>query len=583
MPSDLLNPERFELRRTEPNRAKRRHMLGRTIFRTKNEEQGLRLFGLYDTETGITATYPEPNPDVDYSTTVAWVGANTSRNGATFEDCFIDLNSTLATDPRSAANKFGNVFANYGHASVGDMATVPLMLDNIPAYIAYRFFSATSLGSGQEWSTRYGKKDKFDIPAISKIVGQHTSAQLEARWQVLQDSMARMYGQSFAELRQDLADYLQKNGVNIEPEDKGELAKINGTLNARSLDVARMYLPFGIKTKQIYVDSARDWVRLAGQFRQSTDPAIRAFGEHITAMLLLDQRDDASDVALHLDKFTKYAEGTKTAETSIRELGRFVLKDLADVAATKLKGAPHDATVTSLDLPEFDFESQRVIFSALCGLYPEIDRRAISYAIGNLSPAELEEASRLMFEGHNQHDMMHQAFDIRGIAYLYETAVAYLRDINRHRSFGRHVIQFTAEDKPLALVEKGWNNNFQLNESEYWAHRRDAFDSNMDYIFNEIYEIVEEVQKQFGPHAANAVLNNIMPLGAQMEMVLSAPVQQWNYMTSLRVGLGGDFGYRNDVWKMLGDIRHRDPGLRHMASHLTKPDVNSAEQIVGRS
>ena len=572
MSTDLLNPERF--------------ILGRTT----ESQTGIRLFSLTDNQTGVTMTYPEPNARVDYASTVAWLGANTSRNGRTFQQCFEDLNTYLEDDPTYAAEKFGEVFASYGHASVGDMATVPLLIDDPTLLQAYRLFAATPIGSGQEWSTRYGKKKSFDIPTLSELVTDKVDAELETRWQQQKDRMAEYYAHFNELLRPIIEHYLGANGVDIKRPDTSDVRseeliawkKLQGTLNARTLDVARMFIPMGTKTKQAYVDSARDWVRMSGVFRQSSDPSVVAFGEQIVAMLLLDQRADAADIALHLEKFAKYAEGSDTAIRSIQSIGSTAM-GLGIGFDREPTMRPNCGEVTTTKHELFKYESQTGILSALIGMYPNIEHSELARRVAGMSDEELTHISSGMFAGHNHHNMMHPAFDVRGIAFTYETALAYLRDINRHRSFGRHIVQFTTEDKPLALIERGWNANFALSKSEYWSSQESAFNIAMGEVYCEMHAIISDIEQLYGPEKANTVLGRILPLGAQMTMVLSAPVQQWAYMTSLRVGLGGDFGYRNDVWNMLEQIRRSDPGLSAMSSHLVAPNVNDIDQITGRS
>lgn len=555
--SEVLNEQRYRLESTGA------------------EETAFRLFSLIDEQTGIKMTFPEPNAEIDYATSVAWLGANTSRNDTTFDAGFKTLRESLDDDPLAAANKFGNVFANYGHASVGDMATVPLLIDNVPGYIAYRMFSATSLGSGQEWSTRYGKKDAFNLPELAALVGSDVDPELSARWESVQEKMATGYKYMFDLLRPSLDSFLQANGHDT------DTPSAQNTLNARTLDVARMFIPFGYKTKMAYVDSARDWVRMAGVFNQSQDPTVRAFGEQITAMLLLDQR---TDVKLHLEKFTKYAEGTDTANRSLAEVARLAidLSGFSTVPPSKAKGFERSRVELTRDA-RYRFDSQTVIASALMGANPELDPRLISLAVSSLFDVDLAEISAAAFAGHNQFEMMHPAFDIRGIAMTYESSLAYLRDINRHRSFGRHIVQFSSDDKPMAALNNGINDNYALRESEYWSEHRAQFNVLFEEVYEDLFAIIGSLEESHGPVAANAALQHIIPLGAQMRMILSAPVQQWNYMASLRVGLGGDFGYRDDVWNMLQLIRDADPGMASMAGHLVKPDLNNAMQILGRS
>lgn len=557
------------------------------LGRTTSDETGVRLFSLRDPLTGIKISYPEPNSDVDYISAVAWLASNSSREGKSFEECFRDLREMMSQinpetgkpNTKFAADKFGNVFANFGHASVGDMALLPLLLDNIPASLAYRLFNATSLGAGQEWSTRYGRKDEFGLPGVSEIIQSYVEPFIEQDWLIIQGKMAASYAQFFTLLRDDLDTYLTLKGYDT------STPKANNTLNARTLDVARMFLPFGVKTKQAYIDGARDWVRMAGIFRQSTDPFVKAFGEHITAMMLIDRLEGADDVSLHLENFTKYAEGTDTARQSTEKVARFILEKLASQG--RQEGIPFDqsAKPSSSHILNHNFHhlSDVSVYSLVRGAMPQEAAWDIERAIRDLSDIERVEISKLAFAGHNHHDFVGPAYDVRGLAISYESALAYLRDINRHRSFGRHVLGFSCEDQPIATIERGANLNFPIHNAEYWVKHAASFDKAMQEIFTDIEVLIRNVCLKYGENAGNAVLQHILPLGAQMEMILSAPAQQWAYMTSLRIGLGGDFGYRQDVWNMLKQVRNYDPGLAAMSSHLQQPDVNSPEQILGRS
>jgi len=556
---DILDTERF------------------TLNRTDEDQTGVRTFSLTDERTGITISFPEPNKSLDYATMVAWLGANTSRNGATFGECFEDIHESLTMNATGIADKFGGVVAKYGHASVGDMAVVPLLVDNLPASLAYRFFNSSSVGAGQEWSTRYGKKNEFGLPSIEELVGESDPV-LSAMWQTIQDNMTVAYNDFYTGLRSDLDSYLVSNGIDTTD------AKSQSTLNARTLDVARMFLPVGVKTKLAYVDSVRDWVRISGTLRQSTDPYTRSFGEQITAMLLLDKREDASDISLHLEKFAKYAEGSDVASKSVGSIGEIVLKGLTVPRHDRGCYMPNNSSNVELTRDSrFRHESQTAFYNALLGQRPDVDREFLKARIAGLTDEDLARISREAFVGHNHHEPMHPAFDLRGPAITYETSLAYLRDINRHRSFGRHVLWFSSEDKPMSIIGSGFTDNFAMANSEYWHPKQKRFRRRLDDIFTDICVLTEMVTNRYGVSVGNSVLTNILPLGAQMTMVLSAPISQWNYMTSLRVGMGGDFGYREDVWNMLELLRQDDPGLSGMSSHLSKPDVNDPQQIMGRS
>ena len=135
----------------------------------------------------------------------------------------------------------------------------------------------------------------------------------------------------------------------------------------------------------------------------------------------------------------------------------------------------------------------------------------------------------------------------------------------------------------MSIIGNGFTDNFAMANAEYWQQQQVHFRRRLNEIFTDICVLTDIVTNRYGASVGNSVLMHILPLGAQMTIVLSGPVSQWNYMTSLRVGMGGDFGYREDVWNMLDLIRQNDPGLTGMSSHLKKPDVNDPEQIMGRS
>jgi hypothetical protein len=301
-------------------------------------------------------------------------------------------------------------------------------------------------------------------------------------------------------------------------------------------------------------------------------------------MLLLDQRPETADIALHLEKFAKYAEGSDVATKSARSIGELVLSGLTVPYVSKGCYMPNDPSKVELTRDSrFRYESQSSIYAALLGLRPDIDKEFLKAAVAGLTDEQLTDISFHAFTGHNHHEPMHPAFDIRGTAFTYETSLAYLRDINRHRSFGRQVLWFGAEDKPMSIIGKGFNDNYALSHAEYWQSHEQHFRRRLDDIFSDICNLTDMVISRYGTEAGNSLLTHILPLGAQMTMVLSAPISQWNYMTSLRVGMGGDFGYRKDVWEMLNILRQTDPGLAGMAGHLTEPNVNDPVQILGRS
>lgn len=82
---------------------------------------------------------------------MAFAGARFSRSSDTAHDIFAEIRDAGA----NAQQKLAAIFRKYGHASVADMAQLFGYIENVPQYIATCFFCETSLGGGQERSTRY--------------------------------------------------------------------------------------------------------------------------------------------------------------------------------------------------------------------------------------------------------------------------------------------------------------------------------------------------------------------------------------------------------------------------------------------
>jgi hypothetical protein len=230
----------------------------------------------------------------------------------------------------------------------------------------------------------------------------------------------------------------------------------------------------------------------------------------------------------------------------------------------------------------FEYDSQALVFSHLMVIYPNADESELISAVNSLGDGELAEISEIIFQGHNHHDLMRNPSDIRGPIISYESSLAFLRDLNRHRAFGRTVLM-TLTPNFEGVINRGWNRNHAIHESVYWSEFAQEWEADFEELYDDIAELDQFMSRSIGENYDRRILINILPLGHQSKMLMSGPTSQIAYMTSLRIGLGGDFGYRNDVWNMFEAFKEMDPGYAHMNDHLNKPDVNSAEQIAGRS
>jgi hypothetical protein len=483
-----------------------------------------------------------------------------------------------------AGDRLSEIFTGYGHASVADMAPVMLFFNKLPMHLAYRLFNVTSVGGGQEKSTRYVKQGAFGLPTLSQLAGRQLEGTqevaLQEEWDRLQEIMASLYNKWLPALELALGTYLQSNydGV-VKP----------STLTTRSLDVARMFLPFGAHTSQAFLGSARNWVDVASQLRSSDDPQSVAYGDHIIALLSLKEHPEFGDIQANLAGLTKYSEGSDIIAEKIGAIQEFV------DGATPPRLFDHRETsdgisrITPLELVDFSGTRRLMTYgeaalaSYVGSAYPSFSGPEINRMMPYLTSHETStRIGEIIFGGHTHHNLMRSQADIRGISLWYESALAFHRDINRQRAFGRNALMLSGA-AAVEVINTGHNDNYAMREAEYWSPMHGEWTSDMTRLYEQLVKFADRVADRLGSAVADSVAMNIMPLGTHTNMLLSAPPSQWNYMTSLRVALGGDFGYREDVWKMLELVRSQDSILASVSSHLEKPDANDPEQIVGRS
>ena len=92
----------------------------------------------------------------------AYLGARYSRSA----DSIVDIASEIIKSGTDAAERLEQIFAGYGHKSVGDMADLFVCIENVPMLTMMKIFYMNSVIAGQERSTRY---QNFESPEFVKI------------------------------------------------------------------------------------------------------------------------------------------------------------------------------------------------------------------------------------------------------------------------------------------------------------------------------------------------------------------------------------------------------------------------------
>ncbi len=152
------------------------------------QKTALRIISLSDARTGFTVRTALANNGLQVPAIMAFAGARFSRSALTAEELFAEINTSAV----SAQKKLANIFNNYGHASVGDMAMLFAYIENIPRHLMFKFFYSSALGGGQERSSRFQSFSSSQPPRFSLFI-QHETPALASIETQYQEIYARSY------------------------------------------------------------------------------------------------------------------------------------------------------------------------------------------------------------------------------------------------------------------------------------------------------------------------------------------------------------------------------------------------------
>jgi thymidylate synthase ThyX len=555
------------------------------LIRTKTKDTGIRLFGLKDIESEVTVIFPEFNEKFDLHSGLAYAGARKSRSEDSQINIFSEIHEAISRGTYTTGKKLNMLFGGYGHASVADMSNAFLFLDNIPMNEAFWIFNHTSQGGGQETSTRYVKIENLELRPVTELLNvngtDRQKTQLENRWTSMQKFLESRYHKWTAKLTDPLEGYLENQLTGESRNDR----KIFDSVDKRTLDVARFWIPVGARTSMGINTSIRNWVDISSQMKSSRDKSLNRLGSHVTDILSLSHFEETKDIKAELAELAKYSEGSDTLRSNIDNFAIYIAENtnVFEIIEAQMDQATIRPTnFRKIDSREFDTDGESVVFQYLVTAYPELFPDSAINIVQDLSKDQLLDLGKIIFSNHTHHELMRNPGDIRGIMYYVETALAYHRDFNRQRAFGRLVLAHETPNFESIIRAGGFNENFQLANANYWKKLKQEFEADILVFNDELTNLVKFIANEFDYYDARGLFD-MLPLGYQMGTYYSAPPTQWQYMSSLRIGMGGDFGYRSATWDIMQDLGKNDPVFSQMNTHLEKPDPNDIDQVLGRS
>jgi len=555
---------------------------------TDEDETAIRIFNLRNRESGVEVNFLEPNHNLDVASMIAALGAATSRQDMTI----VEIAESYVS--KNTSNILNKIYNEYKHDSPAGMAYEAIAIDNISIANCFALFYYLNVGDGQELSTRYVKfvlKEILLNPALIESLGEEYREEILGLMQDIQDFEVQNYKEWILRLEGAYRKFFEDAKAKAVEEGNEEVKslKVKKPIENRSLDIARQFVPLGSLTKFYLVASARVWRQLIKRLRESEDISQRKLAEDIALMFKIKAQPEVEDLEpqmVHPD-LIKHSEATKVVESSTQNLKEFLetLPGFNKLLETRTHNE-REGTRTNVELMELGEDA--VAFMYIIGLYPDLD----PFKLWMYLKTELEDYDKgligeLIYSQHFRHEEMTNKADVRSYqVFIVESAIAYLRDFNRHRATGRMMTLFENGDID-EILKDGFNKNTQIHELSFLKQFSEAWDESMSELYRRIRNLNETLKlKGVSKELRREIIINHLPLGHQAKLYMSIPDGNIPYLMDTRGATeetaDRDSGYVEITKYLLDALNEQNPYFRLLFKKEKKIDPENPVHVAKR-
>jgi thymidylate synthase ThyX len=541
---------------------------------TKTQDTGLQVLRLIDNTTGIVVNTVIPNSELPTASVASYVAARYSRSGKSV----VELLTELVDKGTDAVAKMGEIFNTYGHASVADMAGVFCFIENIPSVYATRLFMESSVGAGMERSTRYqnfGNIEPNQMPSLASFLVETNQLRYSLANDVFIESQLLFqskYKKWLTKLTKSYSDHYK-----IDIQNKAD----NNALKARVYDTARAFLPWGgfNKTSLGYLTSAREWSRLIALFKGSSDNLLSSIGCQLE-MLLAPSEYTKLDLKIvpEVDELIRYTSAEETVSSNIKELRSYLGRKSQKLRT--IENQSNQFVHLNVQLVPLKNGSIKTLEGYIAVIYPLASYNDIQEFVASLDEVELMEISQIIFKGHTQHKQLPIMARNGDNGFVLNCTFAEMRDMNRHRAFGRYCPQVLCDD----YID-------EMSQHANWILPPYLDNMSMELKHDFLIDVLECNQqlKRFEEVCKGLIMNNQifkqLWLFCQVTpYYMFGSTKDVHYITHLRVRPGGHISYRI-LSQMMANILANDDPLMSALECIGDVDVdpNDRKQFLDRS
>jgi hypothetical protein len=543
---------------------------------------GLRLICLEDLTTGTIATTTIANPTKRTAAHKAWAGARQSRAAGMPWEILYEMGEK-GVDPDQ---KLEEMFRGYGHASVGDMARLAVDLGKIPMHLCLALFNEGYLNSGQEKSTRYqasfGKAVLHPIRHyVSEGLLKEDVEPLEEEYQSFGVVSLELFAKYKAVLLRAFEQYYQADTT--KPDEKSALL-------SRVLDCVRYFLLIGQWSGMSFETSARDWSRIIAELRASPLLYYRKVAAQLEKLLApTTEEEEILNYKAEAPGLIRHTAPLLTTNINLHTLKQF-LEDKTDLLQRVPihSGFPIrvDQRVSMID--PLNTEGDRLVAAYVLLLWPGLEREQLLNWIHTQNDETKNAISAIIFSGHTNYCELPGFGRTTRMTLVIESFLGELRDLNRHRAWGRffplplvfgeRLTKNTVEQ----IVARGFGLPLYLTDIQAFSDYKTAYERDLVSYYIKLQKFLEKVSATYRDTIDYSFVLNLLPLAHQVDLWMHGDPKQASYFTMQRSRPGGHINYRALAYEANQLLATFDPYLSAMRL-LKKPDPTSREEFFDRS
>lgn len=540
----------------------------------------LRLVCLEDLTTGVIVTTALANPEIRTAAQRAWAGARHSRSSGMSWEIMAEMH-TKGVDPDQ---KLEEMFRNYGHASVGDMARLEVDVVSGPLHLNYGIFSDTAINSGQEKSTRF--QPRFGKAVLHPVKHYLPESLPEEELSILETAYQE-FGKMSLSLFAKYKELLTKRFKEFyRPQDE----KQQSSLDSRVLDCVRYFLLFGQNSGLSIETSARDWSRMIGEFKASPLPFYRRFAYQLEKLLAPTvEEEEMLGFKAEAPSLIRHTEAAATTNNNLLALKTYIGEtDLLDTVSINTSFPGRVSQKVEL-LPNRYTEGEKMTAQYLLRIYPGLDRKELMEWVHGQSDKTKKELSGIIFAGHNNYHELPPIARTTGMTLQVDSYLGEMRDLNRHRAYGRDTALPLIFGLPMdfdtvnQIMASGFGLPLYLTDVPEMADLEQEFEKDLCQYYQKLYNFVGAMHDKYGDEIDYSFVINLLPLAHQVTLYMHGDPKQGLYMTHQRVRNGGHINYRDLAYQANELLSNSDPLLSGMEVKSSKPDPADREEFFDRS